>query len=575
MYDDWQPPRQTAFTHGLGGESGVQNGRLMISARDRSRAESQYFANKADQDEQALRNGDRQDYIQVKNARDLANTKANEAANGGRTESMFTRPQSEANWAELNGGANDGGVAKYLDPRMQKYNTGEKWGGFQGGAAPIEEEGGGGGGGGGVRESSYTTNNGQTELIANRPGGQLQRFNQDAMGGLHSGGMVNGQYSAFSGDAYRDDKSASGSRFNQQPTTGYANMPIPQQDNGIREYGSFKNFQNVGTPQGFGSGMADTDNLPSPYQMVRNDHSGPNFPDGGNQFQSMTDEQYDPDYRDPNGGTWGQDLTAPDGKPVHLAGGMDAQPDWSNGYPFPEAQQQEAKKHEVDEDGLINPASLKHPDELSGVKESTPTEYTGPVDTRGFPTAQAAEEAGYKYSPKTGKFEKTPELIPIGKSKSAMSKIGDAAMGMLGNTESGRLVKMAGQKAADFAGGMMHRGEKAPGPLDSGSARGLEQFMMQHPQGGALPEMSPMSALPGDNQIAMDGGGRRDFNEDFNSTRTHDRATGSMEAGRIEAEMSGTKRSPRMEKDTKVKQRPMTHPDLVAMYLQHALGGMG
>lgn len=298
MYDDYYAPplRQNSFTHGLGGRSGVQDGQLMLSAAERSRAEAAYYDEEATKQEKRLREGERPDGIQVKNLRDLANQKASEAANGGRTESMLTRPESAADWSALNG-VNGNGPAKYLPQWMQRHNTGETWGGFQAGGVGAGgmgnelgfvgggDQGGGGGSAGGaaggslpsgIRESSYLTNNGQHELIGNLPGGQMQRFNEMPDGSIRSGGMVNGQYSAFSGDAYRDDKSASGSRFNQglpmdaPPPYEVQQSRVPN----VRDYGWDST-----------SGV-EQDNWPTPWQMVRDYKHG--------KFENVTEDSYDP-----------------------------------------------------------------------------------------------------------------------------------------------------------------------------------------------------------------------------------------------------------------------------------------
>lgn len=714
MYEDdwsqWQPTRQTGWSSGLGGSSGVQNGQLYISSGDRSRAEARYYEEKAQQDENDYRQGRRQDYIQVQNSRATAQQKANEAANGGRTESMFTRPESEANWAELNGPRGDG-PSKYLPQWMQRYNTGERWGGFQAGAAPLGDGGGGGELPSGIRESSYTTNGGRTELISNAPGGQIQRYSQSPDGSIHSAGMVNSQYSAFSGDAWRRDKGMMGGTAG-----GYAGLPTSQQPAPQMMPQAAPNVRNYGWDSTSG---VEQDAFPAPYQM-RGDYNHGRFEnvteegygdvppppqfmptrhlpgiredmhtsqldgspvkltgveptyDTSWQTKLSADDEYrmrqelqqnnplhfnpddpmsDYDYRglwqDQQSGVPGSELganghgTDKHKTPYHetfsneskyapggtLQGG-DA-PSWSKegGNNVLKDSAGRVVKTESD-DELPHPGKLDGADEWAGEDESDLPPSTNEQIKKSINDRAEAQSTGNEAQDQEAELERQKTLKALddyskrgflpgyraedgsrrpsdvsvygNKRESGMvRRVGDALDDSGSSIASG--VKQAFNRVKEGAGkvldlyppelsedprftdvrtnvrsdGRMSRQEAmssgdilTPQEQDAVERFKLRQILdqVEHLQSSALAPQNP--------RIAMDGGGRRDFNEDFNSTRTHDRATDPVRAGQIEAEMEGVKKSPRTgAKGDVPRQRPMTHRDVLAHYFSQALGG--
>lgn len=591
MYEDWsqwQPTRQNAYTSGLGGSSGVQDGQLYISSGDRSRAEARYYEEKAQKDEDDYRQGRRQDYIQVQNSRATAKQKANEAANGGRTESMFTRPESEANWAELNGPKGDG-PSKYLPEWMKRYNTGETWQGFQAGAAPL----GGGEGGGelpsGIRESSYTTNGGRTELISNMPGGQIQRYNAMPDGSIRSGGMVNSPFTAFSGDQFRQQQSTAG---------GYAGLPTSQQPTPQVVPQAVPNVRNYGWDS---TGGVEQDAFPTPYQMRGDYASG--------RFENVTEDSYDPAPPDEwmqtrkGPSSWSDQYQTPAG-PVRLTGTepmsdelpppdqLERHDDWAEededaGFASTNDQIKESVNQRAEGQATGDPTK----DQEAELERQRTVKALDDYSKRGFLPGYRAEDGSrrpsdvsvYGNKRESGMVRRVGEpLVDVG------SSIASGAKQIAGRTRD------AAKQVFDFDGvqlnedprftdvrtnvrsdGRMSRQEAmsngdilTPQEQDAVEQFKLRQILdqVEHLQSSALAPQNP--------RIAMDAGGRRDFNEDFNSTRTHDRATDPIRAGQIEAEMEGVKKSPRTgAKGDVPRSRPMTHRDVLAQYFSQALGG--
>ncbi len=589
-YSNWQPPRQTSFTHGLGGESGVQDGLLYISNRDRSRAESQYLDDKASREERRLREGGRQDYLQVKNLRDLANTKANEAATGGRSESMFQNPQSVANWAELNG-ATGNEVSKYLPHWMQQYNTGEKWGGFQAGAAPLGEEGGGGDLPSGIRESSYLTNNGQHELISNKAGGQLQRYSQDGTGAIRTAGMVNSPYSQMGGERYRAAQSTAG---------GYAGLPTSQQPPPMAQQmgSSIPNIQRYGWDSTSG---VEQDAFPTPFQMRGDYDSG--------RFENVTEDSYDPapaqDWMDTRKGpsSWSERHTSQlDGAPVDL-GGMEPM---SDELPPP------VKLDGADEwAGEDESDPLKTNDQIkNSINQRADSKMTGDpakdqeAELERQATVKALDDYSKRgflpgYRPEDGSRKPSDVSVYGNKRESGMvRRVGepmvDAGSSIVSGAKqiAGR-AKDAVKQVFDFDGtqlnedprfsdvrtnvrpdGRMSREEAMSNGqlLSPQEQEAVDRFKMEQILNQVDQHMKSSALAPQENpRIAM--GGRRDFDEDFQD-RSGRHEFGPMEAGQIDAQMTGAKKSPRMDNDKRqLPMRPPTHKEVLAMYLQAALGG--
>ena len=625
-YDNWQPPRQTAFTHGLGGESGIQNGQLMISTRDRSQAESRYYQEKALKDEADLREGRRQDWVQVRNSRAMADQKANEAANGGRTESFFTRPQSEANWAELNGPRGDG-PSKYLPDWMKKYNTGETWQGFQAiGGAPSEasglgfvggEEGGGGGGGGGIpqgmREASYTKGSadpggGYQPLISTESGGRIAEYKQQRDGSF-SGQIIN-PYSAFNGEKWRQNTGQM-----QSTAGGFAGMPIGQQPSMGQQIGSpIPNVRNYGWDSTSG---VEQDAFPAPYQMRGDYKSG--------RFENVTEEGYDNPINRPGEDDWMQTRHQPgtwtdlhtsqlpgDTEPVKLGG---SEGTYDDSLPHPDELGADFRRpgeapsgwNEGEEEGL--PGTN---DQIKqSINDRAESQMTGDdakdreieserqrsikaledYSKRGFLPGYRAEDgshlpnevSAYGNQRESGKIRRVGEPLVdagsdiasgakqiYGRAKDAVKQVFDFDGTQL--NEDPRFENVRTNVRSD---GKMSR-EKAMSAgeiLNPRDQAALERFKMQQ----IMEQMQlPMKsqALGAENpQIAM-GGGRRDFDEDFQSRTRHE--FDPMEAGQIDAQMTGVQKSPRMDNDgRKIPMRPLTHRDVLAQFIERAINGRG
>lgn len=591
MYEDdwsqWQPTRQTGWSSGLGGSSGVQNGQLYISSGDRSRAEARYYEEKAQQDENDYRQGRRQDYIQVQNSRATAQQKANEAANGGRTESMFTRPESEANWAELNGPRGDG-PSKYLPQWMQRYNTGERWGGFQAGAAPLGDGGGGGELPSGIRESSYTTNGGRTELISNAPGGQIQRYSQSPDGSIHSAGMVNSPFTAFSGDQFRQQQSTVG---------GYAGLPTSQQPAPQMMPQAAPNVRNYGWDSTSG---VEQDAFPTPYQMRGDYASG--------RFENVTEDSYDPAPPDEwmqtrkGPSSWSDQYQTPTG-PVRLTG---TEP-MSDELPSPD----QLERHDdwVEEDEDTGFASTN--DQIKeSVNQRAESQMTGneaqdqEAEIERQKTLKALDDYSKRgflpgYRAEDGSRRPSDVSVYGNKRESGMvRRVGDALDDSGSSIASG--AKQAFNRVKDGVGRVMdlyppelsddprftnvRTGVRQDGRMSRQEAmsngeilsprdqEAVERFKMEQILNQVDQHMKSSALAPENPRIAMDTG-RRDFDEDFQS-RTRPQKYNPEEEAMIEAGMSGAKRK-RVDPDHKriTPMRPMTHRDVLAQYFSQALGG--
>lgn len=601
-YSQWQPPRRSAFTSGMGGESGVYNGQLMISARDRSQAEARYYEEKAQRDEQMLRDGSRQDWIQVRNSRAMADQKKNEAANGGRTESFFTRPESEANWAELNGPRGDG-PSKYLPRWMQAHNTGETWQGFQAAGAGTSgmgtelgfvggDQGGGGGGFGGglpsgMREASYTKGSadpggGYQPLISTESGGRIAEYKQQRDGSF-SGQIIN-PYSAFSGEQWRQNTG-------QMPSTagGYAGLPTSQQ----QPQQAIPNVRNYGWDSTSG---VEQDNFPTPYQMRGDYASG--------RFENVTEDSYDPAPADEwmqtrkGPSSWSDQYQTPSGS-VRLTGTepmsdelplLEKPDDWDESDDEAPLSTGETIKESINNRAESQMTGNEAQDQEAELERQRTIKALDDYSKRGFLPGYRAEDGSRR-----------PSDVSVygNKRESGMvRRVGDALDDAGSSIASG--AKQAFNRVKEGAGkvldlyppelsddprftdvrtgvrqdGRMSRQEAMSNGeiLSPRDQEAVERFKMEQILNQVDQHMKSSALAPENPRIAMEPHGRRDFDADFQSKTRHE--FGPMEAGEIEAQMMGVKKSPRMDNDRRqVPMRPMTHRDVLAQYFGRALGG--
>lgn len=144
-YSPYQP---NAWTSGGGGVTGGG----MISSLDDALIKSRLLRMQADQAAADLRSGKRQDWIQVRDLEYSAKEAELQAANGGRTPSMFTQSQYAPEWMQYNQivknlgamgvGVNLESIIGEIAPSLLGQNTGQTWGGFQ--STPVGTSFGGG-----------------------------------------------------------------------------------------------------------------------------------------------------------------------------------------------------------------------------------------------------------------------------------------------------------------------------------------------------------------------------------------------------------------------------------------------
>lgn len=522
-------------------------------------------------------------------------------ANRGQTGQDFARPAFEidAAMAELNEWRNQwGGKKAELSPRLQGLDRGQRMNSMsfglassgmgQGSSAGVDD---GGGLPSGIRESSYTTNGGNTELISNLPGGQLQRWAQDPSGMLHAAGKVNSQFTAFSSPGqYRGQSTAGGFAGIPASQPQAPGMMAPQAPR-VQQYGGAgANFYpNVGTPQGYGSGMSDVDAGP-PYQMMGDRKFGrmenitedgygvtDGAPDDEN-FEPTEDALPHPDEIDKDG----------DGVPD----GTESRDDWD--YSEEGDDQDPRTTNQQIQEAVNNRAESQMTGndtkdlEVEGERQRT-LKALDDYSKRGFLPGYKPEDGAARPSELTaygdainGK-ERTKGIRRVGSPMvDAAESVESGAKQIFGRAQDGlkKVFQLSPPELSQDdrfenvrtnvrSDGKMSREEaQAAGEiLDEGAQKSLDAFKLkqflegiQQLQSQALGEQNPRIALG------------EAFDKDFQSKTRHE--FDPMEAGQIEAQMTGVKKSPRMDNDKRrVPMRPPTHREVLAQYLTRALAG--
>lgn len=580
---------QNSWTHGLGGETGYRDGKLYLSNRDRATYLSKGAREKADQAERDLKSGQRPDYLQVENLKAQAKEFEDEAATGGRSKTMLAQPTAEANWEDLNGW----GADKYMPRDQQRFNTGARWGGFQAagnasdaaGITGIDYD---GGAPSGMREASYSRG-GERPLISNASGGRIVEH-EYTPGGFQSR-FANSGYSAFSGEAYRQDKG-----LMNGTAGGYAGIQPPQQQQrpipNIRNYG-----WDITSP---------TDPYPTPMQMRGDYNHG--------RFENVTEDGYDP-VKPPTDwtatrkqpGAFSQEFTSQlDGSPVTLRGQEGvydntlpppdkiAMPDdWNDeedAAPKPELEQikdsiaNRAEQQESVADGLKGSKRLNALAAAADEQMMTERALQDYIKKGFLPnykpeaSARPGEMSAYQNTRESGQIKRRQD-------SAAMDAISSLTSGGRQAVEG---VKNFGKKVLDLyppelkddprfsdvrtnvrRDGKMSRAEaKSAGEILSPKE---QEAVEQYKQRQLIEELQvpKSSALAQDNRIAMDVNHAPIFEGEIIDKRNRHEFN-PVGVGEIDAQMGMGGKSKREQAGPR---KPLTHRDLLARFLSSAMGG--
>jgi hypothetical protein len=592
-YSFQRPFQQQAYNNGRQGYTGGG----MISQLDNARIESRLADDKYRSGYEAFqgRNGDPNNapgWYQLQEMKAIKDRDDNIIANGGQTPQMFSRPQFEldsamANFNEMGNlwGNKKNDVNRVIDsivPGLAGENRGQHMAsmsfGLASGGMGQGSEGGGDPGsyGSGIHESSYTTNNGQHELISNLAGGQLQRWAEDPNGGLHTAGMVNSPFTAFSKPGQYQGQSTAG---------GFAGIPASQQPApNVREYGAGGmggNFHpDVRTPMGYGSGMSDVD-TGSPYQMLGDRNFG--------RMENITEEGYgvadgapDDNYEPKE-----NDLPHPDEL---------ENDDWDEGA---EGYDQDLRStNQQIKDSINNRAESQ----MTG-NESKDLEVEGErqkalralddYSKKGFLPGYRPEDgsrppselSAYKNSRESGMIRRAGEPL-----EDAADSLKSGAKQLFNRATDGikKVFQLSPPELSDderfenvrknvrFDGKMSRPEAQSAGEiLTPKEQESLDNYKLQQMmnsikdlQSHALGSQNPQIANAFD-----------DENADYMRGPNRHHEFGPMEAGQIEAQMSGTKKSPRMDNNKRqvTPMAPPTHKEVLAQYIMRSLmsGGIG